>query len=279
MDQIKTPVLLDDDQFIWNPNTDEAFIDASIRITNGNYSVIADNNIDRGSIIYHGGPLSSQIAYHEEEDKSGYNKWAIKILQHVNGHDENIYELYPRNKDVSLDVDQITQKLLLNAWNVYGKYLLYIGGSKFNHSCVPNAGQWIDQESNKMTIRAFRQIKKDEEITICYIGKLMVIDNIESRAKILEEWQIKCTCLSCLNQNKPQPMDYSIGMANSLEGWVKDNKIINCVWCGKDGEFLKCGKCGIPRYCGKECQKRHWHLNHKKQCLLWNQRRSYHIMT
>ena len=35
---------------------------------------------------------------------------------------------------------------------------------------------------------------------------------------------------------------------------------------GKDGAaLLSCGKCKKRKYCGKECQKKHWAL-HKKVC-------------
>ena len=37
-----------------------------------------------------------------------------------------------------------------------------------------------------------------------------------------------------------------------------------CAWCGKTGNLLKC-KCKIVRYCGCDCQRRHW-ASHSHEC-------------
>jgi hypothetical protein len=37
-----------------------------------------------------------------------------------------------------------------------------------------------------------------------------------------------------------------------------------CAWCGKTGELLKC-PCKVVRYCGRECQTRHW-VSHANEC-------------
>lgn len=40
-----------------------------------------------------------------------------------------------------------------------------------------------------------------------------------------------------------------------------------CKACGKeDGKMFKCGKCGVVKYCGADCQKSHWDA-HKKVCV------------
>lgn len=40
-----------------------------------------------------------------------------------------------------------------------------------------------------------------------------------------------------------------------------------CKGCGKDeGKLMKCGKCGVVRYCNAECQKGDWSF-HKKVCV------------
>jgi len=40
----------------------------------------------------------------------------------------------------------------------------------------------------------------------------------------------------------------------------------NCSGCGAVGAKLKCSRCGLAFYCGRECQKTHWKRAHKKEC-------------
>jgi hypothetical protein len=44
-----------------------------------------------------------------------------------------------------------------------------------------------------------------------------------------------------------------------------------CPGCRKtfgSSNLLKCSQCQMVRYCSKECQKRHWKIEHKKDCKL-----------
>jgi len=40
--------------------------------------------------------------------------------------------------------------------------------------------------------------------------------------------------------------------------------------CGKlerrPGEFSQCSRCKKTKYCGKDCQTKHWKAGHKKEC-------------
>ena len=39
-----------------------------------------------------------------------------------------------------------------------------------------------------------------------------------------------------------------------------------CGACGQEGATSKCGTCKKARYCGKECQRKHWKEGHKLVC-------------
>jgi hypothetical protein len=46
-----------------------------------------------------------------------------------------------------------------------------------------------------------------------------------------------------------------------------------CAYCGKiqSGSLKGCGKCQVAKYCGSECQKKHWQMKphgHKKFCKI-----------
>lgn len=55
---------------------------------------------------------------------------------------------------------------------------------------------------------------------------------------------------------------------------------LGCKTCGKiDGvQLMKCGKCGMVKYCGRECQKEGW-AAHKKLCRHWDMPRNQADMT
>ena len=46
----------------------------------------------------------------------------------------------------------------------------------------------------------------------------------------------------------------------------KKLKRLFCSHCGKKGKLQCCTGCMTAVYCSKSCQKRHWSLDHKKQC-------------
>jgi hypothetical protein len=263
-----------DDHFTWNPDAMDEFNGASVKFRDNNYLVTADTNISQGSIIYRGEPLTSRASSMDENIGLEYTEWAVRIMQHIKGHDKYLLDLYPRYIQKDLNIRQITEKLSLNIFGINNTILLYIGGSKFNHSCTPNAGQNIDPVSNIIIVYALKDIRKDEEITITYFDALSTIENIKTRAEILARWKMKCQCPSCLDQNNPQPLEYFIDIINDLNDWFKNDPITNCVWCGKGKIIRVCSECGIPKYCSRKCQTRHWQLYHKRQCQRWSQQRT-----
>jgi len=39
----------------------------------------------------------------------------------------------------------------------------------------------------------------------------------------------------------------------------------DCVVCGKKAKAT-CSRCGEVRYCGRDCQVKHWKAEHKAEC-------------
>jgi hypothetical protein len=44
-----------------------------------------------------------------------------------------------------------------------------------------------------------------------------------------------------------------------------DEVVACCEMCAGDGAKL-CARCGVARYCSKECQREHWKQSHKSEC-------------
>lgn len=49
--------------------------------------------------------------------------------------------------------------------------------------------------------------------------------------------------------------------------WLKQEQVrrAHCAHCGTTEHLVRCSRCEVTAYCGKECQKKHW-KKHKKVC-------------
>lgn len=198
---------------------------------------------------------------------------------------EELAELYPRtpkemhdsmfnfHKDRALEsvIAEISkceehiihEKIRLNNFLEKGKIYIYLQGSKFNHSCSPNCFSMFKDGVNSkggnasntqsMIVRAVKNIKKGEEITICYFPELLFMSNSEARSKaVLKRGSFKCNCNSCKGI---AVASYSVVGAKT------------CNTCGTASDkLLLCGKCKTSAYCNASCQKLHWIAGHSKFC-------------
>lgn len=53
--------------------------------------------------------------------------------------------------------------------------------------------------------------------------------------------------------------------------YAKYVQLAVCAQCGTQetrtiGDYRKCSSCGAVHYCGRDCQRKHWKLSHKKDC-------------
>jgi hypothetical protein len=66
------------------------------------------------------------------------------------------------------------------------------------------------------------------------------------------------------NNNDPAPETNEVNI-NKVEDLEKDLPL--CNGCAKtQPKLLQCGKCGVTKYCSKECQIKHWNESHKYNC-------------
>jgi MYND finger len=49
-------------------------------------------------------------------------------------------------------------------------------------------------------------------------------------------------------------------------------QVVKCGCCGmpksQGAQLLRCAKCKSVGYCGKECQREHWNMGHKRDCAV-----------
>lgn len=68
-------------------------------------------------------------------------------------------------------------------------------------------------------------------------------------------------------------MVYAVGNADGVPPPRTDLKKYKCAACEFVGATEFCSGCGVPRYCSKECQRKHWKTGGHKQECKENQRR------
>jgi TPR repeat protein len=51
-----------------------------------------------------------------------------------------------------------------------------------------------------------------------------------------------------------------------------------CACCGKRSDLFTCGQCKAVKYCDKKCQKKHWKMGHKFDCLTEEKKKQFLIL-
>uniref|UniRef100_A0A6P5JU52 [histone H3]-lysine(4) N-trimethyltransferase n=1 Tax=Phascolarctos cinereus TaxID=38626 RepID=A0A6P5JU52_PHACI len=87
---------------------------------------------------------------------------------------------------------------------------LYPSMSLLNHSCDPNCV--IVFEGPSLFLRAVRNIKPGEELTICYLDVLM--PSAERQKQLKEQYCFDCDCPLCKTQSKDADM-----LAGEVQAW------------------------------------------------------------
>lgn len=72
---------------------------------------------------------------------------------------------------------------------------IFVIGSRFNSSCVPNINNYWDEQLRQISFRAVRDIVAGEELCIAYTDLLSVRD--ERRRELHEKFAFECHCTAC----------------------------------------------------------------------------------
>lgn len=71
--------------------------------------------------------------------------------------------------------------------------------ARFNHSCIPSAEFGWNEKAGRQEIRAIRNIKAQEEISLCYFTSQWQLENVDVRRQYLQEsYGFFCTCQACI---------------------------------------------------------------------------------
>ncbi|KAA8892875.1 hypothetical protein FN846DRAFT_608802 [Sphaerosporella brunnea] len=67
--------------------------------------------------------------------------------------------------------------------------------SRFNHSCVPNAGYRWNKDAQKLEVRAHEEIQEGEEIVLSYLNDDM--SRAARQESLLRRYRFQCQCPAC----------------------------------------------------------------------------------
>lgn len=70
-----------------------------------------------------------------------------------------------------------------------------LAGSRFNHSCRPNATWKYNESTGYMNFHATKDIKKDDEIFIHYLS--VTLPYARRKKKFAARWGFECACPDC----------------------------------------------------------------------------------
>lgn len=174
------------------------------KIEEKGYGMIANCDIKTGTMILNEDPLlfiTSEIGINIRsiDIKQFENKFAKPLLQKfkdLTKDDQLIINDLSYKHDGSV-LDKFLNNCLTNEENNFDG--VYPQIARINHECNSNAIQWILPKNKKFNARiiAIRDIKKNEEITINYLGHYPLIYK-QRKEKLMDGWKIKkCKCLFC----------------------------------------------------------------------------------
>ena len=124
--------------------------------------------------------------------------------------------------------------------------------SRLNHSCAPNCEVFWDQErqiqvsilyslSCKHELRsifqrvvAIRNIEKDTELTLCYLGEKDRFTGVEKRRKILRNYGFVCNCDTCKTEEDLNEDPYYLKDYMKLENLIDSQNMLGSIFLEKE---------------------------------------------
>ncbi len=108
---------------------------------------------------------------------------------------------HPTRPVVDIDIEYVHGVVGANSFSyceAQGAMGLYGLPSLLNHSCLPSAHRTFACDA--IVVRACRDMKKGEEVTVPYIAPSVPYD--ERRLRLMRSWKFKCTCELCEADSK-----------------------------------------------------------------------------
>jgi hypothetical protein len=83
-----------------------------------------------------------------------------------------------------------------NRCEIASKAGLFLQGSRFNSSCVPNVSNYWNERRQMIRFWALRDITEGEELCIAYTSEMMSC--VSEKSQLQESFGFECHCAACL---------------------------------------------------------------------------------
>ena len=145
--------------------------------------------------LFHGyGTLSAE---QKEKYLSLSNCFSNGNVSHSSASKLNKLQIYLEENPINLPVEEARLVYQISHTNsFYNGVCLEM--SKFNHSCIPNAEYFWNEDTKTRDLRAIKKIEKGAEITVnyMYIGT-SIYTRDERRNYLFENYNFHCNCIGC----------------------------------------------------------------------------------
>lgn len=245
-------------EIVINTKVTPRYMDVNIVEEEKQFKVVANKDLKMGHIICIDWPI---LSYKDNSKDAGTLPLLLSLINNNEGRLNELHEicqkeLYPhtaedmhkalkhtyRNntlKDEDLDqmVEQKEHRMIAYSQNAFDStgyansdsmVHLYLGASKFNHSCYPNC--LLSFDKNRIFICVVRNISTGEECTISYNRDVAFTNdrNTNKRKSYLKEkYNFDCGCTTCRGITTKIVKDlilehYKIGETSPLyRYWIK----------------------------------------------------------
>eukprot|EP01084_Bolivina_argentea_P285731 490045_1 len=216
------------------------------KIENKGMGLTATRNIKPGEVIF-----TENMAMGFKKNEPFKLESIVAKFNKLSSEKQSQYLTLSHHTDEKQSQDIIVQQIYLNnrvenercfADDCFAEGLL-LHYSLLNHSCIPNAFSFFEQNESglknnsawKQIVITLKNINKNEEILINYLGGLFPYEERQNR--LFRTWKFKCLCTVCIqNKQFQKQKDAIYARYNNMENGLKNdnqmsvnNKIKICI--------------------------------------------------
>ncbi|KAI4704708.1 hypothetical protein J4E89_009585 [Alternaria sp. Ai002NY15] len=226
-----------------------------VRVTNANVvagnGLVAQQNFKKGALILDENAFfqcdtrkqpeeqnREVIAFYDEEVNKTTARLTTAYTQLSWQDREAFHKLYT-SKTRATDVEHLVDRCRYNAFNFrdytgvgiqHTRLVVYRTISFANHSCIPNAVLYIDENGADLKgyarLVATRQIDAGEEILINYIAEDWEKSRDARQAALMLGWGFDCSCKACAPRLEPDASERTLCYTYSnVEGQISCAKL------------------------------------------------------
>jgi hypothetical protein len=121
----------------------------------------------------------------------------------------------------------IHECILNNAFCSGDDHRMFIHGSRFNHSCIPNCCQYFVQDHDLMVFSVCNSITAGSEMTISYVNdeNKFGLGFDEFHALMMRAWNFRCSCPSCCDRTTLKKLEMLATLLDNMKNAMTEESV------------------------------------------------------